>query len=135
MLADVHERARFLIDEARVAGISHEDSRWLRDHLAACAACARFEETTARIVKGLDGFSFETAPRIDARALAGRRAVRPWRWALAAAALLVLASLPVYQRVRADRREQEDTQLLLEVQRHVSRPVPRAMEPLMGAQQ
>jgi hypothetical protein len=40
MKADLHERARRLIDRERVEGLDVPDQGWLADHLAACEACA-----------------------------------------------------------------------------------------------
>ena len=131
MCGDAHVRARVLIDESRIGGIAPQDASWLAEHIAECVECARFEETTARIVEGLGAFSFDVPAAAPRRSRTQGRAARPWRWALAAAAVVLLASAPVYQMLRADRREREDAQLLLEVESHVSRTVPRAMEPLV----
>src|ERR1041385_5449681 len=105
MQSDAHERARFLIDEAQVGGISQEDAGWLRAHGSACAECAWFEETTARIVRGLGAFSF---PRQAGWQPAGGHRPAPLRWILAVAAVVVLAAVPVFQIVRAARQERAD---------------------------
>ena len=139
MQSDSHERARFLIDEARVGGISQEDARWLSGHTAECAECARFEETTTRIVGGLNSFSFEVADAVraprqaDCRPAAGYPPA-PLRWAFAAAVLVLLAAVQVYQSVRAARQERTDALLLEGVESRVSRSVPSAMEPLVQPQ-
>ena len=143
MPSDLHERARFLIDESRVAGISPEDAAWLRAHTAECPECERYEEVGDRILRGLASFSFEFGPpelaRPAARGLTAAAGpiptVRPrrpsWRWALVAAALVVLAAVPVYRNLAAARQEREDALLLEGVDRRVSRTVPAAMEPLV----
>jgi hypothetical protein len=57
------------------------------------------------------------------------------RWALVAAALLVLAAVPVYRNVQDRQRQAEiaraDALLLEQVDAEVSRAVPRPMEPLV----
>ena len=59
---------------------------------------------------------------------------QPLRWALVAAALLVLAAVPVYRNVQERQRQAEiaraDALLLEQVDAEVSRAVPRPMEPL-----
>jgi hypothetical protein len=58
----------------------------------------------------------------------------PVRWALAAAALLVLAAVPIYRNAQERQRQAEiaraDALLLEQVDAEVSRAVPRPMEPL-----
>jgi hypothetical protein len=134
MQSDAHARARFLIDEVRVGGISPEDARWLRGHVAECGPCAAFEETTARIVRGLEEFSFDVPVKQSGRQPAAGRGSAPLWWALAAAALVMLAAVPVYQNVRTARQERADALLLEGVESRVSRSVPRAMEPLAQPQ-
>ena len=60
---------------------------------------------------------------------------RPLRWALVAAALLVLAAVPIYRNVQDRQRQAEraraDALLLEQVDAEVSRAVPRPMEPLV----
>jgi hypothetical protein len=61
--------------------------------------------------------------------------IRPVRWALVAAALLVLAAVPVYRDAQERQRQAEiaraDARLLEQVDAEVSRAVPRPMEPLV----
>ena len=108
-----HQRARYLIDEALIAGITRDDDLWLRSHSAECAECANYAEITSRILRGLNALSFETGPAATARvqdALAAyaqrRHSVQPWRWGLIAAALLIAAAAPpVYRNMTDKRRE------------------------------
>ena len=57
------------------------------------------------------------------------------RWALVAAALLVLAAIPIYRNAQDRQRQAEiaraDALLLEQVDAEVSRAVPRPMEPLV----
>jgi hypothetical protein len=151
MTCDAHERARFLIDESRIAGIPAEDAQWLRDHVAECAECARHEETTARILGGLSAFSFVDAapsgrnlvekmvPLLQEKGfsvpsgqiVAGRPRIASWQCGLAAAAVVLVAAVPVYWNLRAARQEQADALLLEGIEARVSRTVPAAMEPLV----
>jgi hypothetical protein len=59
----------------------------------------------------------------------------PVRWALIAAALLVLAAVPIYRNAQERQRQAEiartDALLLEQVDAEVSRAVPRPMEPLV----
>ena len=59
----------------------------------------------------------------------------PVRWALVAAALLVLAAVPIYRNAQDRQRQAEmaraDALLLEQVDAEVSRAVPRPMEPLV----
>jgi hypothetical protein len=145
MQSDPHQRARYLIDEALIAGIARDDDVWLRSHSAECAECASYAETTSRMVRGLNALSFETDPGMTTRvqdaltAYAHRRYSAPsWRWALIAAALLIAAAAPVYKNMTDRRREAEidraDTLLLQRVNARVSQTLPAAMEPLMQTQ-
>jgi hypothetical protein len=123
MSFDAHERARFLIDESRIAGIPAEDSGWLRTHLTGCEECARQEAITARMLGAMDQLDF-APPR-------SRRTA--WRWPLAAAAAaILLAAIPIYKSARDSRQAEADEQLLNRVGEHVSRAVPQALEPLVN---
>jgi hypothetical protein len=128
---DPHRRAQFLIDEARIAGISHDDGVWMQKHVAACAECARYEETTRRVIGALNSFSFEPRQANLAHLRTARRPRKGWRMALAAAAVLVIAAVPIFKAGRDARQERADAVLLERVGSHVSRTVPLAMEPLM----
>ena len=149
MQADPHERARFLIDEELVGGTGDSEREWLRQHLGECRECANHAELSARIVRGFQSFSFETDPEMNARVrkrigehleLAARpkRSHAQRRWLVAAAALLLLAAVPIY-RFRRDRQreaamtemDRADALLLDRVNARVEREVPVAMEPLM----
>jgi hypothetical protein len=123
---DPHERARFLIDESRVAGISKEDTQWLREHLAECAECVRQEETTARMLQAMSELSFGGVrpPIVPAARLRS-----PW-WPVAAAAALLIAAIPIY-RARIVQEQQADVLLLERVEAGISRDVPQALEPLL----
>ena len=138
MSFDTHERARFLIDESRVAGISSEDTIWLRAHLAECTECARREDETSRMLGAMSELSFEapaSAPTLtvlNTHTPAGPRH-RLW-WPLAAAALILLAAIPLYKSAHDARQAEADSLLLDRVGDHVSRTVPQALEPLMHAE-
>jgi hypothetical protein len=135
-MSDPHRRARVLVDEARIAGISPQDTLWLRSHIAECAECARHEETAEGIVRGLQSFAFECDPATNARiqravaAHARKPSRRTSWWALAAAATLVAVLAPVYRSVQEERREMDDALLMERVESRVQRTVPVAMEPL-----
>jgi hypothetical protein len=126
---DAHERARFLIDESRVAGISAEETAWLRGHVGECADCARHEESTARMLGALGEFSFG---RTEVKAKPPERRLQPRLaaplWIAVAAGVMLIAAVPVYRSVRAE----ADARLLERVEDHVSRTVPQALEPLMN---
>jgi hypothetical protein len=64
---DFHQRARILIDQARVAGISQEEESWLKNHTIGCTECRAYAETTARVIQGLGSFSFDIDPGLAAR--------------------------------------------------------------------
>jgi len=138
MQSDSHERARFLIDESRVAGIPAEDREWLRRHIAGCAACARHEATTARIVRALGEFAVGRICDLPRPCRADRksrlRAETALRWPIAAAAIVLIAAASLIRPVPDVRPEQDDALLLERVESRVSRTVPEAMEPLLRPQ-
>src|SRR2546429_9802025 len=116
MKLDPHERARFLIEEALVTKISEGDLIWLERHVEECAACKGYQELCTRIVSGLHSLSFEMDPEMSRRvqeAIASPRTT-DWasRWVLAAAALIVLVSIPVLWHARENQRERADALLL-----------------------
>jgi hypothetical protein len=63
---DFHQRARILIDQARVAGISQEEESWLKNHTIGCTECRAYAEITARVIQGLGSFSFDMDPGLTA---------------------------------------------------------------------
>jgi hypothetical protein len=139
MAFDPHQRARFLIDGARIAGIAPEDVLWLRSHVAGCVECALYEQEINGIVRGLKAFAFDADPAMSERiqiAVAARLrrplAVR-W-WPAAAVVFLVVAGAPIYEGFRNDRREKADSFLMESVENRVGRVVPTAMEPLIQSQ-
>ena len=131
---DPHERARFLIDESRVAGISGEDTTWLRSHLGECAECAQHEESTSQMLAAFRELTFDS--RTDDRFVSSvhrpKAGVRTL-WPLAAAAVILIASIPIY-RARIAHQQQADALLLERVEAGISRDVPQALEPLLHAE-
>lgn len=108
MSADVHSRARLLIDQSLVGEISQADERWLRDHLAECAECEGFQNLSHSVLRSLGDFSFGvTAGATDRiqRAIADRAIqlthdcslrVRAFRAGIAALVLTVFGSSAVW---------------------------------------
>jgi hypothetical protein len=111
-------------------------------HLRQCAQCAaelaRLEEVVAQFRTSIRGWSSQQR---GAAVPSGwppegmRRSPRPqpFRWALAAA-LLILAAVPIYKNARDRQREEmarADALLLEQVDAAVAQPVPPSMEPLM----
>jgi hypothetical protein len=135
---DSHQRARFLIAEARIADIPAQDLLWLRSHVAGCVDCALYEEDMEGVVRGLRSFAFDADPAMSARiqtAVAARvRRPFPFWWGAAAAVFLVVAAVPLYERVRDARRETADAILMERVENRIWRVVPVAMEPLLQSQ-
>ena len=145
---DPHQRARLLMDRELIAGIAPEDAAWLRGHTAGCPQCEAAARLSARAVRGLGAFSFEIDAAMTARtqrAVAARVQqrfaapviLRPpfWRWVSVAAAAILLAAAPIYQRL-ADKRQSaaaagaSDSLLLERVEARVARRVPSALAPL-----
>ena len=62
MPSSVHERARLLIGQATVEGISPDEQRWLTGHIDACADCGQYAELARRTIRALDAFSFDMDP-------------------------------------------------------------------------
>jgi hypothetical protein len=63
---DLHQRARILIDQANVAGISQQEESWLRNHAIGCTECRAYAGITARVIQGLGSFSFDIGPELAA---------------------------------------------------------------------
>jgi hypothetical protein len=148
MRLDPHQYARFLIDQKLLTVLSQEEQQWLGRHVEDCAPCDEYGELSARIVQGLNSFSFEVDPKMSARVLKavttharqltaeeptqGRLQAQRLRWVLGAAAALLLAASLFYRNTRhGDEAEKADALLLDRVNVGVSRAVPEIMEPLM----
>ena len=124
---------------------SQEISQWMigertpqqEQHVRQCSQCGA---ELARLEAALALF------RGSVRHWSGRQSRVPWplapgprplpvRWALGAAALLVLAAVPIYRNAQDRQRQAEiaraDALLLEQVDAEVSRAVPRPMEPLV----
>ena len=130
---------------------SREISQWMigertpqqEQHVRECSECgaelARLEASLALFRDSVRHWS-DGQVRVP-RSLAPTRRRRgyparplPVRWALVAAALLVLAAVPIYRNAQDRQRQAEmaraDALLLEQVDAEVSRAVPRPMEPL-----
>jgi MFS family permease len=66
MNSDFHQRARILIDQAHVAGISQQEESWLKNHTIGCTECRAYAEISARVIQGLGSFSFDIDPGLTA---------------------------------------------------------------------
>ncbi|HLK20237.1 MAG TPA: hypothetical protein VKT81_14875 [Bryobacteraceae bacterium] len=62
MPLEKHARARFLMHQSLMEGISLVDQRWLDEHLGECVPCRRYADLSARAVRALDGFAIELDP-------------------------------------------------------------------------
>ena len=67
MQSDVHERARYLVDEALIAGLSKEDEAWLCSHSRCCVECAEYSAATVDVLRGLRSMSFEVDTGMNQR--------------------------------------------------------------------
>jgi hypothetical protein len=66
MNSDLHQRARILIDQTRVAGIFQEEESWLKNHIIGCTECGAYAEITTRVIQGLGSYSFDMDPGLAA---------------------------------------------------------------------
>ena len=131
---------------------SREVSQWIigertpqqEQHVRQCSECgaelARLEAALALFrgsVRHWSGRQSQAEPPAIASILPTGRgsSVWPMRGALVAAALLVLAAVPIYRNARDRQRQAEiaraDALLMEQVDAEVSRAVPRPMEPLV----
>jgi hypothetical protein len=124
---------------------SQQISQWMigertpqqEQHVGECSQCgaevARMEAALG-LFRGSVRHWSDLQVRVP-RPLAPGPRPHPVRWALAAAALLVLAAVPVYRSAQDRQRQAEiaraDALLLEQVDAEVSRAVPRPMEPLV----
>ncbi len=53
MAKNDHQRALWLIDAARIEGISADDRAWLNKHLGECSRCQERERSTERALRAL----------------------------------------------------------------------------------
>ena len=123
-------------------------SRWMagerttqmEQHARECSVC---QAEIARMESAISMFRGAVRNWSDRQSVGGaeqvwesrpRLMMRPMRWAMAAAALLILVAAPVYQGAREKQRRAEaaraDALLLEQVDAEVSQAVPRTMEPL-----
>jgi hypothetical protein len=130
---------------------SPEVSQWMigertpqqEQHVRQCSECgaelARMEAALGLFrgsVRHWSGGQSRSEPPAMGSILAARRGprIQPMRWVLVAAALLVLAAVPIYRNAQEKQRRAEiaraDSLLLEQVDAEVSRAVPRPMEPL-----
>jgi hypothetical protein len=73
MSSEPHARARLLLDQAMMDGISPDEQRWLRRHTEECVECRQYGELSWRAIRALDSFAFELDP---AAALRVENAIR-----------------------------------------------------------
>jgi hypothetical protein len=67
MSADLHARARSLVDCDCASEISQAEQTWLAEHLHDCDECNRYAELTGRAIQTLSSFSFTVDPGLAAR--------------------------------------------------------------------
>jgi hypothetical protein len=130
---------------------SQEISQWMigertpqqEQHVRQCSQCGaeldRLEAALALFRGSVRHWSGRQSraepPAIASMSPAQGSRIQPMRWALVAAALLVLAAVPIYRNAQDRQRQAEiaraDALLLEQVDAEVSRAVPRPMEPLV----
>ena len=124
---------------------SQEISQWMigertpqqEQHVRQCSECgaevARMEAALGLFRDSVRHWS-DGQVRVP-RPLTPEPRPQPIRWALVAAALLVLAAVPIYRNAQDRQRQAEiaraDALLLEQVDAEVSRAIPRPMEPLV----
>ena len=67
MSQETHAQAEHLMARERVEGISAVDQRWLRQHLAECAACAARASATEQAIRSLRNLSVPLPPSLASR--------------------------------------------------------------------
>jgi len=116
-----------------------------KEHVRNCPEClaelARLESILAQFRNSARVLVGQAVPPADLEFLSVAEAEESWwsnaprRWVLATAALVILVTVPFLQnardRKRAVERAEADTLLMEQVDRAVSRTVPRPMEPLI----
>jgi len=66
MIAEIHERARRLIDARLVEGISSAEGAWLEAHLAECAECGARARSTEHALQFLGALAVKIDPAVVA---------------------------------------------------------------------
>ena len=66
MKAELHERARRLIDARQVEGISSAEGEWLEAHLAECAECGARARSTEHALQFLGALAVKVDPAVVA---------------------------------------------------------------------
>lgn len=101
MNVDHHESFLRMIDESLACGPSTERDRSLREHIEVCTPCAEYLRASREVIEGLEEFSFDVDPALNARVLASlkqpalliqtaRSNGKPWGLISAAALVLTL---------------------------------------------
>ena len=105
MSDEQHVRAKELIAQEHVEGLSQNEGEWLEDHLRECAQCSQAAQQTAHVLKALRGVAIalprgladRTKFRVQLRAqeLREREPRRAWLWIVCAMSwALGIASAP-----------------------------------------
>ncbi len=99
MSSERHEQLEQMIDRSLAGAGTPEEELLVEEHVDACEACQEYLSASRRAIAGLNGFSFEAGPalnakvaaaiRLRARELEGRRA-NARRWAGMSVVALVL---------------------------------------------
>jgi anti-sigma factor RsiW len=109
MNENLHERAHQLLAKSLVEGLGPADETWLREHLAACSACAQEAAATQNVLRALRAvpvsvprdLASRTQLRVRLRAQQSSPAATGsfWLWAVTAASwLLGVFSAPLVWR-------------------------------------
>ncbi|HET7105531.1 MAG TPA: hypothetical protein VFI38_01900 [Candidatus Acidoferrum sp.] len=112
MNENLHERAHQLLAESIVEGLRPADEAWLREHLAACSACAQAGASTQNFLRALRAVPVnvprDLASRTQLRLRLRAQQSSPvatgsfWLWAVTAASwLLGVFSAPLVWRAFA----------------------------------
>ena len=91
MSEELHRRARRLLEQERVEGISAAEQDWAASHLRECSECGTFARKTEAAVRGLRGMAIpfpkdlasrtQFRVRLRAQELREREPGRRWMWA------------------------------------------------------
>jgi anti-sigma factor RsiW len=73
MRAERHEQFEQMIDRSLAGAGMPEEELLVEEHVGACAACAEYLSASKRAVAGLNGFSFEAGPGLNAKVAAAIR--------------------------------------------------------------